>query len=118
MSINENFNTTNREKRRLKKSGNNTVNKAVALNPPVNPFDAPLPTIEKTNQTQPVTIDGLGYMPIPKRQGRDITLYLSNDVLEAIANAANHRGVSKSKIANHVLKRVLLLEYSRGQGEN
>ena len=92
--------------------------KADSLNPPVNPYDAPTPAIKKISQPQTVAIDVLGDIPAPKRRGRDSTFYLTNDVLEAVANAANHRGVSKSKIVNHVLKRVLLFEYSREQEKN
>ena len=112
MANNEDFNTTRKEKSRYKKPTNDTENKSGALNPPVNPFDAPIqairPSKEETSQPQEIMIDGLGDIPAPKRQGRDTTLYLSYEVLEAVKNASSQRGISKSKIVDYALRKILL----------
>jgi predicted DNA-binding ribbon-helix-helix protein len=65
------------------------------------------------NQPQTATSvydDLLGEIPIIKRQGRDTTVYMDNEVHEVITKIANERKVSNSKVINKLLRRVLLVE--------
>jgi len=69
------------------------------------PASAPQVKIKKENLT---IKDIFSEVSAPTRRGRDITIYLDNEVLEAVAQISAQRGISKSKVVNAVLGQVLL----------
>jgi hypothetical protein len=69
--------------------------------------DTPLPFMAVSPPNDVATADFLGDIQ-PTRQGKDVTFYLSYEVIEALEQISKQRGISKSKVADKALKRVLL----------
>ena len=75
------------------------------------PAKAPKPTSApqvKLKKENPAVKDIFSEVSAPTRRGRDITIYLNNDVLEAVTQISAQRGISKSKVINAVLGQILL----------
>jgi hypothetical protein len=75
--------------------------------------DTPLPFTGNMSQPQAAAItngavnDLLGEIPITKRQGKHITVYLTNEVIGAVTKIEKQRGVSRSKVVDKALRQVL-----------
>lgn len=54
------------------------------------------------------TNDIFSEISAPARRGRDTTVYLSNDVLDAVKKVSEHWGISKSKVIDTALRQVLI----------
>jgi hypothetical protein len=84
-------------------------------NKTVKPPTAQAQTTDSEKLTSPPqsvgTADGiLGDIPPQKRLGKDITVYLSTDVLTAIEQVATSRGVSKSRVVDKCLRQVFKIQ--------
>lgn len=107
--------TSNRFKKSIEKLETAAENQPKPLKPSAdrvaptkNPEDTPLPFMESM-KPQIAASDNLGDIPLTKRLGRDTTVYLTNEVLDAVSQIAKQRGGSKSKVIDKALRQVLAI---------